>query len=205
MKPNNVKIIGITGGIATGKSTVSNIIKKAGYIVIDADKIAREVMKKGAPAYEEIIDTFGKEVLKDDKTIDRKKLGNIIFADILWREKLNNIVHPYIFNRMEELIDQYSRQEKLLFLDIPLLIEELDKMKKDGINLDEIWLVYVDEATQLDRLMKRDSIDRLEGIKRIKAQMPIELKREYATRIIDNRGDLEMLNRQMIKIMDEII
>lgn len=205
MKPNNAKIIGITGGIATGKSTVSNIIKKAGYIVIDADKIAREVMKKGAPAYEEIIDTFGKEVLKDDKTIDRKKLGNIIFADILWREKLNNIVHPYIFNRMEELIDQYSRQEKLLFLDIPLLIEELDKMKKDGINLDEIWLVYVDEATQLDRLMKRDSIDRLEGIKRIKAQMPIELKREYATRIIDNRGDLEMLNRQMIKIMDEII
>ncbi len=205
MKPNNAKIIGITGGIATGKSTVSNIIKKAGYIVIDADKIAREVMKKGAPAYEEIIDTFGKEVLKDDKTIDRKKLGNIIFADILWREKLNNIVHPYIFNRMEELIDQYSRQERLLFLDIPLLIEELDKMKKDGINLDEIWLVYVDEATQLDRLMKRDSIDRLEGIKRIKAQMPIESKREYATRIIDNRGDLEMLNRQMIKIMDEII
>lgn len=205
MKPNNLKIIGITGGIATGKSTVSDIIKEAGYIVIDADKIARELMEKGTPAYKKIIDVFGKEILEVEKTIDRKKLGNIVFNDLVSRKKLDDIVHPYIFNRIKELIDGYSQQQKIMFLDIPLLIEEIGKLKRYNIELDEIWLVYVDEATQLDRLMRRDSITKEEAMQKIKSQMPIESKREHATRIIDNRKDLKNIEDQMTKIMDEII
>lgn len=204
MSQNKTKLIGLTGGIATGKSTVSNIIKKLGYKVIDADKIAKDVVEIGKPAYKEIIDVFGKGILDDQHNINRKKLGSIIFKDHLMRKKLNNIVHPYVFEGIEELIDKY-KEEDIIFLDLPLLIEEMDKINDYGIYFDEIWLVYVDEITQLDRLIKRDLISREEGIRRIKAQMPMELKREYATRVIDNRKDIKNLEEQIEKIMDEVI
>lgn len=205
MKANNPKLIGITGGIATGKSTVSNIIKEAGYKLIDADKIAREVMEKGRPAYKKTIEAFGKEILEDEETIDRKKLGQIVFKDSLSRSKLDSIVHPYVFNQIKERIDEYGQEQKILFVDIPLLIEERKNLKKYNIHLDEIWLVYVDKSTQLDRLIKRDGISREEAIQKIKSQMPIQSKKEYASRIIDNRKDLKDLNQQMKKIMDKII
>ncbi|HHV39501.1 MAG TPA: dephospho-CoA kinase [Tepidimicrobium sp.] len=205
MKLNNTKIIGITGGIATGKSTVSNIIKKAGYVVIDGDTIAREVMEKGRLAYKEVVDFFGQDILAKDGSIDRNRLGSIIFSDPKYREKLNRIVHPHIFHRIKELIEEHRSGVDILFLDIPLLIETIDEIGERGIQLDEIWLVYTDESTQLERLMKRDAIGRTEAINKIRSQIPIELKRKYATRIIDNRGDLDMLNKQMNKIMDDIV
>lgn len=204
MKLNDFKIIGLTGGIATGKSTVSNIIKRKGYKVIDADKIAKEVVEKGKPAYEEIVKFFGWEILNEDETINRKKLGDIVFEDDTLREKLNYIVHPYIFKTIEELIVKYSYSEKYIFVDIPLLIETRKEFGKYGIYFDEIWLVYVDEKTQLNRLINRDSISKKEGVDRIKAQMPIEEKRKYATRIIDNKKDINFLEIQIEKIMEEI-
>ena len=205
MKQSNIKIVGLTGGIATGKSTVANIIKEYGYKVIDADKIARDVVKKDEPAYKKIVRNFGQEILNEDKSLNRKKLGGIIFRDELLRKKLNSIVHPYIFKTIKELIEEYSKIEKYIFVDIPLLIEEMDKSNEYEIYFDEIWLVYADEKTQLDRLIKRDSISKKEGIERIRAQMPIDLKREYATKIIDNRGSFEALKKQMEKVFYEII
>lgn len=204
MNRNNKKIIGLTGGIATGKSTVSNIIKSLGYHVIDADKIAKDVVKKGNPAYEEIIDAFGQEILDERNDINRKKLGTIIFKDSLMRKRLNDIVHPHVFKTMKELIDKHQK-ESIIFVDVPLLIEEIDKFNEYEIIFDEIWLIYLDEKTQLDRLTKRDLISEEEAIRKIKSQMPIELKREYATRIIDNRKDINSLEEQVEKILDEVI
>ena len=205
MRQSDVKVIGLTGGIATGKSTVANIIKEYGYRVIDADKIARDVVERGQPAYKEIVNNLGEGILHEDKSINRRKLGDIIFQDKTLRERLNNIVHPYIFKTIKELIIEYSKSEKYIFVDIPLLIEEMDKFEEYGVCFNEIWLVYTDEATQLNRLVKRDSINREEGIERIKAQMSIDLKRKYATKIIDNCGDFQTLKKQMEKVFYEII
>ena len=205
MRQNNFKVIGLTGGIATGKSTVSNIITRKGYKVIDADKIARDVLQKGMPAYKEIIRCFGDEILCQDKNIDRKKLGSMIFKEELLRKKLNDIVHPYVFKTIKKLIVEYGHSEKYVFVDVPLLIEEIDNFKKHEIYFDEIWLVYTDERTQLDRLIIRDALSEEGGFERIKSQMPIELKREYATKIINNIGNLKALEEQMEKIIDEIM
>lgn len=205
MKQNNPKIIGITGGIATGKSTVTDILIKKGYIVIDADKIARQVVDIGLPAYEEVVSYFGKSILKEDGTIDRQKLGNQIFCDESSRKKLNDIVHPYVLSAIKKNIDKYIGEEEILFLDIPLLIEEIDKFQEHKIYFDEIWLIYVDEKTQLNRLLKRDGINEKEGIYKIKAQMPIDMKKDYATRIIDNRGDKKALEKQIDDILFKII
>lgn len=205
MKQINCKIIGLTGGIATGKSTVTKIIKENGYKVIDADKIAKDIVEKDKPAYNEVVEKFGEKILEKDKSINRKKLGNIIFKDRLLREELNNILHPYIFKEIKDMIIKHSQNNEYIFVDIPLLIEEIDKFKEYEICFDEIWLVYIDEKTQLSRLMKRDLIGEERGIEKIRSQMSIDLKKRYATKIIDNRGDLKTLKKQMNKIMDEII
>lgn len=205
MKQNNSKIIGITGGIATGKSTVTDILIKKGYTVIDADKIARQVVKVGFPAYMEIVSYFGKSILKEDKTIDRQKLGKLIFRDKSSRKKLNDIVHPHVLFAIKKNINKHIEEEKFLFVDVPLLIEELDKFQEHEIFFDEIWLVYVDEKTQMDRLVKRDGISKEEAVCRIKAQMSIEMKRDYATRIIDNRGDKESLEKQLEEMLFKAI
>jgi len=204
MNQNNRKIIGLTGGIASGKSTVSNILKFMGFNVIDADVISREVVEIGKPAYFEIIEHFGRDIIDEDGNINRKKLGSIIFNDDNEREKLNLIVHPYIFAAIKDYIEKDS-ESKIIFVDIPLLIEVLDDLQFHGIHFDEIWLVYVDEEIQLKRLMERDSIGKEEAIKRIEAQMPMCLKKKYATRIIDNSGDKNELERKVKKLVEEVI
>lgn len=205
MRQNNFKVIGITGGIATGKSTVTNILEKEGYIVIDADKIARDVVKRGQPAYRKIVNFFGKDILNKDGDIDRKRLGDIIFRELELRKILNTIVHPYIYEGIKSQILKYGEMEKIIFLDIPLLIEERENFRKYGINFDEIWLVYLDKKTQLKRLMKRDSITKDEALDRINAQFSIELKKEHATRVLDNRGNLKALEKQLEEILKETI
>ena len=205
MKQNKCLLLGLTGGISTGKSTVSNILKNKGYKVIDADKIAKEVVEVSMPAYEEIVDYFGEDILLMDKTIDRKKLGKLIFNNINLREKLNSIVHPYVFRAIKENINYYCEKEKLVFLDIPLLFEQIELLKKHSIIFHEIWLVYTDEETQIERLMKRDTISRREAIAKIKAQMSIEEKKNRSSRIIDNSGIIEELYGQIDKLLEELI
>lgn len=199
-----VKIIGITGGISTGKSTASDILRKKGYPVIDADKIAREVVMVGKPAYNDIVNEFGKDVLNPDLTINREKLANIVFNDSQKRLILNNIVHPRVIQEMKNYINKYSKDNNIVFLDIPLLIEEKDKLKETGIIPNEIWLVYTDEDTQLQRLMDRDKIDVESALNRIKAQMPISEKVMYADVVIDNTKSLSNLEKEIDMALERI-
>lgn len=197
-------VIGITGGIATGKSTVASLLKAMDYIVIDADKIARDIVRIGEPAYELVVRKFGSSFLNEDKTIDRKALGKEIFSNEISRLELNSIMHPYIFKTIKEEIMYLSKKNRRIFVDIPLLFEEIDKYKEYQIDFNEIWLVYADESTQLKRLIKRDSLSEIEGLKRISSQMSIEKKKRLATRIIDNLDDLSALKDNLNKALKSI-
>lgn len=193
----NCKSIGLTGGIATGKSTVSNIIKDKNYIVIDADQISREVMDIGKPAYEDVVETFGLKILLEDGSINRIKLGRLIFSSKNLRDALNRIVHPYILQEIKRQFNLYCKSRDIIFLDIPLLIEMFDSIKAFNIKLDEIWLIYADRETQLERLMKRDGLFESDALERIDAQIDIDLKKEYATRIIYNTGNIDLLEKNI--------
>lgn len=197
MTQNKSKLIGITGGIGTGKSTVTNMIRERGYTVIDADKIARQVVEKDLPAYNKIVEFFGEEILREDGEINRKALGKIVFNDEDQRLKLNSIVHPHIFDQMKYLIEDKKDIREIIFLDIALLFEEYDNIKNDGILFDEIWLIYADRKTQIQRIIERDKISEEEAISRIDAQMDIEDKKHMASEILDNGGTREELKRQL--------
>lgn len=201
MTHTKCKIIGLTGGIATGKSTVSKILQDNGYIVIDADVLSRRVVEIGMPAYQEILDNFGVSILNPDKSIDRKTLGKLIFSNERLKLQLNKITHPYIFEELKKEIDKKCRENKLIFLDIPLLFEEYSSNMELEIDFEEIWLVYVNEATQLNRLMKRDSLDREESNKRISSQMSMDEKSRMANVIIDNNYDKLMLKSNVLSAL----
>ncbi|WDV47304.1 dephospho-CoA kinase [Clostridiaceae bacterium M8S5] len=197
-------IIGITGGIGTGKSTVSNILKKKGYVVIDADKIAKEALNIGKTAYYEVIKRFGENIIAYDKSIDRKKLGSIIFEKNEYRKILNDIVHPYVRNEIKRQIEINS-DEKIIFLDIPLLFEGKDELEKEGIIMDEIWLVYAKKETQVRRLIKRDSLSEPEILSRIKSQMNIYKKRELSDVIIENEGNINELESKADEKLNRVL
>lgn len=197
-----MKVIGLTGGIASGKSTVSNILRGKGAYIIDADEISKALVEPGKPAYKEIVEFFGKEILNEDGTIKRKKLGKIVFADTEKLSVLNSITHPKIIEEIEKKLKECrERDEKVVVIDAALLIElGLYKLA------DEVWLVVVDEKTQLERLLKRDRfLEPKEAKDRIRAQMPQEEKKKYATRIIDNTGDFSHLKEQIEKYWRELV
>jgi len=190
-------VIGITGGIATGKSTVTNMVRNLGFTVIDADIASREVVLPGEDAYLQIVETFGQDILLPSGEIDRAKLGSIVFHHEEKRKLLNSIVHPAVRRKMKEDQEKaFSRGEQVVFLDIPLLFES-----KLTYMVDRVIIVYVDEDTQLERLMKRNGLSMEEARARMNAQMPIEEKKGLADAIIDNRGDLEHTNAQLVKIL----
>ncbi|MGD8188447.1 dephospho-CoA kinase [Brevibacillus ginsengisoli] len=190
-------IIGLTGGIATGKSTVSSLFKEHHIPVIDADLIAREVVEPGKPAYEQIVQYFGQEILHWDGQLDRKKLGDIVFSDDEKRHVLNTIVHPQIRKEMvERASDAGKAGNKLVVMDIPLLFESrLQYM------VDRIVLVYVPSDVQLARLIERDEVDEQQAMKRIRAQFPIETKKAEATYLIDNSGSREQTREQVDRLL----
>lgn len=201
MTHTKCKIIGLTGGIATGKSTVSKILTDNGYMVIDADVLARKIVEVGQPAYTEIVKSFGEDILNPDKSINRKTLGRLIFADDELKAQLNNITHPYIFQEMKREISRKCRDNKIIFLDIPLLFEEYSKIMELGIDFHEIWLVYVNENLQLNRLMKRDNLSREESQKRINSQMSMAIKYKMADIIIDNNDDKLILKSNVLSAL----
>ena len=188
MMQNKARIIGITGGIATGKSTVSSYLRGKGFKVIDADVIAREVLNIEEDAYTDLVAFFGREILKKDRSIDRKILGEKIFKNVDLRKKLNSITHPYILKRIKKSLEKNTSQE-VVFLDIPLLIEIYDDLLEEEILIDEIWLVYCNRETQIKRLMKRDGIDYEFAKAKVDAQMDIEEKKKHADKIICNIKD----------------
>ena len=181
-------IAGLTGGIASGKSTVSAFLEAAGAIIVDADKIAREVVQKGQPAWREIVGVFGRSILLPDGEINRILLGDIIFNDPAQKQVLNRIVHPGVIAETATRLAEIgkNRPDAVVILDVPLLIES-------GMDtgLSDIIVIYVPESVQIQRLMTRDALTQAQALARIRSQMPIEEKKKRASIVIDNSGSRE--------------
>ncbi|MGI6344474.1 MAG: dephospho-CoA kinase [Bacillota bacterium] len=193
--------IGLTGGIASGKSTVSAMLQELGAFVVDSDQLAREVVLPGQPAYRQIVHEFGSDILQPDGEIDRRRLGQLIFADAERRRRLNEITHPAVIRRIEEIVNtlEESGHQQPVILDIPLLIEaNLQHL------VDQVWLVTVRPDTQLKRLMERNGYGESEAQRRIAAQMPLEEKAQYADRIIDNEDSLAETRAQVERLWAEV-
>lgn len=189
-------IIGITGSIACGKSTISNYLKSKGYIVIDADRIGHEALDDDY-VKEKLILTFGNEILEDNK-INRQKLGELVFGNSSNLNVLNSIIHPEIRKKILEKIDKNNDKE-LIFIDVALLFEA----KFDDL-VDKIIVVYVDKNTQLTRLMKRNSISKKEALSRIVSQMsPIE-KAKLGDYTVNNNLDVINTYEQVDKVLSEL-
>jgi dephospho-CoA kinase len=188
-------IVGLTGGIACGKSTVSDMLHKYGAIIIDADVIARQVVEPGHPALQQITSHFGEGILTAERTLDRKKLAQLIFQDQSQRKIIENILHPLIRGQMKKQIEEFSttNPEKLIVVSIPLLFEsELEYM------VDQIMVVYVPQSIQIARLQERDQLTAEQALQRIQAQLPIETKKNLADFVIDNQGSLKDTEQQIV-------
>jgi dephospho-CoA kinase len=190
-------VVGLTGGIASGKSTVSNMFKEMGMTVIDADVESRLAVQYDEPAYKQIVGNFGEEILLPDGEIDRQKLGSIIFHDEQKRKLLNEIVHPEVRRRMnDKKALALKNDEKIVILDIPLLFESnLTNM------VDQTLLVYVDRNIQLTRLMERNHLSKEEAEARIQSQMPLTEKIKLADKMINNNGTLTETKTQLNEIL----
>ncbi len=187
-----MRVLGLTGGIGSGKSMVAQMFARLGAVVIDADQLAREVVEPGQPALEEIATTFGADVLLPDGHLDRPKLAGIIFSDPAQRAKLDAITHPRIRARMDEEVKARRSAPGLLIVDIPLLYEN------DRIHtVEKVIVVWVDPQTQLRRIRQRDGLSAEAAHLRIAAQMPLEAKRARADHVIDNSASREDTKRQV--------
>jgi dephospho-CoA kinase len=192
-------IIGLTGGIASGKSTVSGMLQDLGAVIIDADKIAREVVEPNQPTWLKIKQRFGEDIFHEDGQMDRKKLGAIIFKDGQARTDLNAIIHPAIRERMMQQREKAEREgTELIVMDIPLLFEsELEYM------VEKILVVYVPEEIQKDRLMLRDQIDEELALQKMSSQLSIELKKEKGHAFINNSGSFDETREQLNYIIQK--
>lgn len=187
-------VLGLTGGIASGKSTVSQHFKSLNIEVVDADLIAREVMRAGQPVVKKIAEIFGKEILDSDGEINRQRLGKIIFNSKIKRDQLNKLVQRKIRDNIIEQRNKLLEEDKeIIILDIPLLYEQnYDEF------VDDVMLVYVDTATQKKRLMKREShLSETEALNRIKAQIPLDKKAKKADIIVDNSRTIKETTDQV--------
>jgi dephospho-CoA kinase len=178
------RVIGLTGGIASGKSTVAQLLGNKGAWIVDADQLAREVVSLNSPALAEIVQTFGEGMIASDGSLDRAQLGRLVFADAVARERLNAIVHPRVLELSREEIRKAAEAgADLIVYDVPLLFETSRSEEFDGT-----LVVWVDPLTQLLRVRERSDLDEDQARARIASQMPLSRKRELATWVIDNSG-----------------
>jgi dephospho-CoA kinase len=192
-------IIGLTGSIASGKSTVSNMLKEKGYPIVDADKIARQVVEPGTPVIKEIAEHFGDEVLNEDGSLNREKLGKRIFKSEEERKKLNSIIHPAIRNEMIRQKEQWiSKGAGTVILDIPLLFES-----KLQSFVEKIIVVSVTPEIQKQRLIARNELNEQEAADRINSQLPMVEKEAGADAVIDNNGTIEETKMQVETLLDK--
>lgn len=200
MYKNNL-VAGLTGGIASGKSTVASLFRELGCVTIDADQVAREIVQPGKPALEAIIAHFGREFLCPAQELDRQKLAALIFSDKAARTALESITHPLILAEMQRKTALAAKlQSGVIIWDVPLLFET-----GFALYVDVSILVYTPEKDQLERLMHRDGISREAALSRINSQMPLQQKRELATIIIDNSGTAEELKEQVGLVYQQLI
>ncbi|MFQ5781339.1 MAG: dephospho-CoA kinase [Nitrospiria bacterium] len=189
--------VGLTGGIASGKSTVSRLLRQAGAFIIDADKIAHDLIKKGEKAYHPVVEAFGKGILDGAGEIDRKRLGKIAFRDPIRLKTLNQIIHPSVLERAERKRKALARKHPkgVTVFDAALLIES---GAYKGV--DWVLLVYVDRATQVDRLTQRDGLSRKEAERRVDIQMPIDQKVSFADEVINNLRPFPEVEKEVNRI-----
>lgn len=193
------KIIGLTGGIASGKSTVTKIIRESGFKVIDADQVVHKLQAKGGKLYQALLEWLGPEILDADGELDRPKLSKMIFANPDNMKTSARLQNSIIRQELACQRDQLKQTEEIFFMDIPLLIEE-----KYIKWFDEIWLVFVDKEKQLQRLMARNNYSREEAELRLSHQIPLTDKKSFASLIIDNNGDLITLKEQMLDALQRL-
>ena len=193
-------ILGLTGGIATGKSTADHIFKQKGIPIIDADQIAHDLYQVGKPAWKKIKDQFGREYLNPDQTINRKKLGQLVFNDQNELELLNKITHPLVHEEINRQIKQeISKKSRLVILDIPLLFEShAEKM------CDQVLVITLPEKMQITRLMERNNLTKEQAIARIHSQMPLSEKEAKATYVISNSGTVNDLCEKLDNLLNKI-
>lgn len=191
--------IGLTGSIACGKSTVSNYLRSKGYPVVDADAISRAMTAAGGPSLPAIRAAFGDSIFQDENTLDRRKLGSIVFADPELRAKLNAILHPMILGEIRRQLHMHDNHDLIVFGDIPLLYE--CQMESD---FDQIWVVSASRETQIARLLERDGLTQPEAEKRIDAQMPLSEKEDRADIVIYTEDTIESTQAQVQSLLTEI-
>jgi len=197
-------IIGLTGGIVSGKSTVARMFKDLGAKIVDADKLGHKVILPQGTAYKRIIEVFGQDILQKDQTINREKLGKIVFAKQNLLKKLNKITHPEIIKLIKKEInlakDNSKEEKKILIIDAALIYEtKIDRL------MDKIIVVCLDEEEQLKRLIKRNNLSEKEALQKIKSQIPLKEKIEIADYVIDNSNSLDKTKEQAERIWQELI
>jgi len=197
-------IVGLTGGIVGGKSTVALMFRDLGAKIIDADKLGHDVILPNKPAWKKIVKIFGKDVLQNDLTIDREKLGKIVFANQALLKKLNEVTHPEITKIIKKEINLVKHathnQEKVLIIDAALIYEaKIDRF------MDKIIVVYIDKDKQISRLIKRNNLSKDEASQRIRSQIPMEEKARMADYVIDNSNSLSKTREQVEKIWQSIL
>jgi dephospho-CoA kinase len=194
-------LVGLTGGVATGKSTVAKMFKQCGAVVIDADELAREVVKPGKPAWREIVALFGKTVLNQDRSLNRQVLGNIVFRNPNKRRQLEQIIHPRVAREQARLTRQAARTDPaaVVIYDVPLLFEAgIDK------RVDKAIVVTVDRKTQISRLKKRNGLSQAEAIRRINSQMPLAKKIQRADHVLDGTLPRSSLRQKVGNLLQEL-
>ncbi|MGN7665150.1 dephospho-CoA kinase [Staphylococcus aureus] len=192
------KVIGLTGGIASGKSTVSELLSVFGFKVVDADKAAREAVKKGSKGLAQVREVFGDEAIDENGEMNRRYMGDLVFNHPEKRLELNAIIHPIVRDIMEEEKQEYLKQGYNVIMDIPLLLEnELEN------TVDEVWVVYTSESIQMDRLMQRNNLSLEDAKARVYSQISIDKKSRMADHVIDNLGDKLELKQNLERLLEE--
>lgn len=205
-----MRIIGLTGGIASGKSTVSKALHSMGAIILDADKVAWQLAEPDQPIWQAYFDRYGEAVINEDRSLNRQAVADRVFSDKSELAWMNGMAHPIIHAELMRQLDFWRKQETesipakekiselVIVLDIPLLLES-----GWADMADEVWVVYVEKETQIQRLMERNSVDREEAVRRINSQMSMEEKRKKADFVIDNNGSLDKLMSQVNNLWNE--
>ncbi|WP_085062651.1 dephospho-CoA kinase [Staphylococcus aureus] len=192
------KVIGLTGGIASGKSTVSELLSVFGFKVVDADKAAREAVKKGSKGLAQVREVFGDTAIDENGEMNRRYMGDLVFNHPEKRLELNAIIHPIVRDIMEEEKQEYLKQGYNVIMDIPLLFEnELEN------TVDEVWVVYTSESIQMDRLMQRNNLSLEDAKARVYSQISIDKKSRMADHVIDNLGDKLELKQNLERLLEE--
>lgn len=201
MKSVSIYRLGLTGGIASGKSTVTSILRKLGATVIDTDSIAREIVEPGQPAWSLIKHRYGPVAVSSDGKLDRAWLGRRVFSDEVEKEWLEALLHPLIRNRAEELAEHAANAgERVVVFDVPLLFESGWEQK-----MDEVWTVFIPRELQEERLLARDGLENQEVKRRIDSQWPIGIKADRADLVIFNTGNVEETQKQVEKAWKRVL